>query len=49
MERLRYPVRYYHDPEDPEGFTVLIPDINSNGIGICTQGDTMEEARQAAR
>jgi len=49
VDRLRYPARFYHDPEDPEGFTVWIPDINSNGIGICTQGDTLEEAHEMAR
>ena len=48
MARLRYPARFYSDPEDP-GIAVWIPDINSNGIGIGTHGETLEEAREAAR
>jgi predicted RNase H-like HicB family nuclease len=44
---LRYPARYRLDEDGT--WEVWLPDINSDGIGVYTQGDTIEEAREMAR
>ncbi len=47
MERIRYPARFYRDPEDEQARIVVeFPDLG--GAGISTVGDTLEEARANA-
>jgi antitoxin HicB len=47
MKTLQYPARYRLDEDGI--WEVWLPDINSDGIGVYTQGDTIEEAREMAR
>lgn len=47
METLRYPARF--TPDEDGGWLVWIPDINSDGIGIYTEAETLEEAREMAQ
>ncbi len=48
VEVVRYPARIFRDPEDEERWLVHFRGLGGGDVGIWTEGDSLEHAREMA-